>query len=102
MTDSSTSAGPVALVTGGEKGIGRVVAQRLVEAGHRVLVPGLDEAAGNRLADAFPPAQLRFMRCDVGHEPDVAAALRALLDWTGRLDLLVANAQALCAKAQAR
>ncbi|MFP4282669.1 MAG: SDR family oxidoreductase [Verrucomicrobiota bacterium] len=92
MTDSSTSAGPVALVTGGEKGIGRVVAQRLVEAGHRVLVPGLDEAAGKRLADAFPPAQLRFLRCDVGHEPDVVAALRALLDWTGRLDLLVANA----------
>jgi NAD(P)-dependent dehydrogenase (short-subunit alcohol dehydrogenase family) len=83
-----------ALITGGERGIGRAVAERLLVEGYRVLVAGIDEAAAEVLLDenSAGDASLRFLRCDVGVEAEVAATVEAVIEWTGRLDLLVSNA----------
>jgi NAD(P)-dependent dehydrogenase (short-subunit alcohol dehydrogenase family) len=83
---------PVALITGGSRGLGLALAQALAARGWRVVVDGRDAA---RLADAVS-AQPAL----VGLAGDVtdAAHLRALVATAaalGRLDLVVANASEL-------
>lgn len=81
-----------AVVTGGERGIGWAVVQRLLTEDYRVLVAGVDEAAAATTVGTLDADRCRFVRCDVGAESEVADALAAIAAWTGRLDLLVANA----------
>jgi NAD(P)-dependent dehydrogenase (short-subunit alcohol dehydrogenase family) len=81
--------GKAAIVTGGTRGIGAVIAARLLDAGASVLVcgrakPGNLPSGGGRQAE--------FVRADV-REPEEAAALvdRAVAAF-GRLDIAVNNA----------
>ena len=86
--------GRVAIVTGGNGGIGLGMAQGLAEAGAKVVVVGRKAeknvaavAALNGLgAEAFA------MELDVGSEADVATMVDRTLDRFGRLDILVNNA----------
>jgi NAD(P)-dependent dehydrogenase (short-subunit alcohol dehydrogenase family) len=75
--------GQVALVTGGARGIGRGSAEAFAEAGARVYVLDIDEAAGPAVKGAT------FVRCDVTRSSDVAAAFERVVTETGRLDVLV-------------
>jgi 3-dehydrosphinganine reductase len=72
-------AGRHALVTGGSLGIGRAVAQRLVELGAGVTLvargPGPLEAAAEDLRRRAPRATVRTLALDVSDEAAVAAAL---------------------------
>jgi NAD(P)-dependent dehydrogenase (short-subunit alcohol dehydrogenase family) len=83
--------GKVAVVTGSTKGIGRAVAERLVNEGARVVVSARTEADVADVARQLGDAAIGIP-CDVA---DPAACLR-LLDETvkllGRLDVLVNNA----------
>lgn len=85
------SAAPVALVTGGTSGIGVVIAQQLIEAGHRVVVSGRSERRGSAVA-AELGERARFVPTDLT-APGAAAELvsRATAAF-GRLDVLVNNA----------
>ena len=79
----------IALITGGSAGIGRAIAQILVEAGARVAVTGrdkgnLEEAA--RTLGVFP------IHADVTVEADVQRTYREVLAKFGDLDILVNNA----------
>jgi NAD(P)-dependent dehydrogenase (short-subunit alcohol dehydrogenase family) len=93
----------VALVTGASRGIGRVTALALAEAGFRVAVgartataaeqrrvPGSLEATADEIAalggEALP------VRMDVTDRASLAAAVGAVLDRWGRVDVLVNNA----------
>ena len=86
--------GRVAIVTGGNGGIGLGMAQGLAEARAKVVVVGRKAeknvaavAALNGLgAEAFA------MELDVGSEADVATMVDRTLDRFGRLDILVNNA----------
>jgi len=88
--------GRVAVVTGGGRDLGRVIARRLAEAGADVAVLGrtkspLDETvreieAMGRRAWAFP--------CDLTEEADVVRTFGALISAVGRIDVLVNNAAA--------
>ena len=74
-----------ALVTGGARGIGKAVAELLLERGYRVAVcdvkPSGDLESG-----------LAFIRCDVSREPSVRACIGQVVRRFGRLDALVNNA----------
>ncbi len=83
--------GKVALVTGGARGLGAVIAATLVEAGAKVIVTDVlsDEGAQTvaRLGD-----NALFVRLDVTQEAEWEAAIATALKRFGRLDILVNNA----------
>jgi len=75
--------GRVALVTGGNRGIGLAVARALAADGHRVAVT-------SRSGDG--PADLRCFACDVTDGASVDAAFDAIEADLGPVEILVANA----------
>lgn len=83
--------GKVAIVTGSTKGIGRAVAERLIESGATVVVSARTEADVESTAAALGARAIGVV-CDVS-DPD---ACRNLVEETvrrfGRLDILVNNA----------
>ena len=85
---SGSLEGKVAIVTGGAKGIGRAIADRLAADGARIVVAdlkGADEAAG-RYRDGVGLA------VDVSAEDDVARMASEAVERCGSIDILVNNA----------
>jgi NAD(P)-dependent dehydrogenase (short-subunit alcohol dehydrogenase family) len=80
----------VAIVTGGANGLGEAIAARMTEEGAVVAVLDVDEAGGERVAEGLAGAS--FHACDVTREPEVEAAVAAVVAAHGRLDVLVNNA----------
>lgn len=74
-----------ALVTGGARGIGKAVAELLLERGYRVAVCDV-QPSGNL------ESGITFIRCDVSREASVRACIRQVVRRFGRLDSLVNNA----------
>ena len=82
---------PVAIVTGGAKGIGRAIAHHLLEQSWRVCVVDL---AGVGVRRAFPARRrgIVVVEGDVGEEDTAKRAVTEALAQFGRLDALVSNA----------
>ena len=82
---------PVAIITGGAKGIGRAIAEHLLEQKWRVVVVDL---AGSGARRAFPARNhaVALVEGDVGHEDTAKRAVAEALSRFGRLDALVSNA----------
>ncbi|CAK4066374.1 unnamed protein product [Aphanomyces euteiches] len=72
---------PVAVVTGGSKGIGEACVEKFLSKGYDVF--NLDIA---------PSKVGNFVQCDVGRVSEVEAAIASIVAQTGRIDALVANA----------
>lgn len=85
---------PLAIVTGGARGIGRACAEALAEAGFNIVVADLPASPPDDLASAIEThgAILAYHPCDIAnldfHRPLVDAALQKF----GRIDCLVNNA----------
>lgn len=85
---------PVALVTGGSKGLGRALARRLVGEGWHVIVDARGEEGLARATAGWPASRVTAIPGDVAdgwHRARLAVAAADL----GRLDLLVNNASVL-------
>ena len=80
-----TLEGRVALVTGGRGGAGRAICERFAAEGAHVYAADLSDAGsvGDR------PAAGEYLRLDVTAEQEVVAAMAAVDDAHGRLDVLV-------------
>ena len=79
----------VAVVTGAASGIGRSIAQALVEKGARVIVADIDKAGGQVAADAI---DARFVKADLSRREDCHRLVTETLNRYGRIDILVNNA----------
>lgn len=79
---------PTALVTGGNRGIGRAIAVGLVARGHRVVIGVRDLEAGRAVAEEIGAQAFRM---DVARIESLAAAV----DKIGGVDVLVNNAGVL-------
>jgi NAD(P)-dependent dehydrogenase (short-subunit alcohol dehydrogenase family) len=84
----------IALVTGGNRGIGREVARQLAQRGFSVILGSRDPVAGERAAAdlAGDGLAVRAHRLDVTDTCTVEALAWELADRYGRLDVLVNNA----------
>lgn len=76
---------PVALVTGASSGIGLVTAHALRGAGYHVF-------GTSRRADGSDADGIQMLACDVTDDASVSAAVAAVLEQVGRIDLLINNA----------
>jgi 2-deoxy-D-gluconate 3-dehydrogenase len=83
--------GRVAIVTGGNGGIGLGMARGLAEAGARVVVAGRD-AKKNAAAVAELGGATIAVEVDVAKEESCRAMVKATVESCGRLDILVNNA----------
>lgn len=87
--------GQVALVTGGDSGIGRAVAAAFAKEGADVAIAYLEETSDARESARLVEAEGRralLLRGDVGSEAFCRRAVARTLAELGRLDLLVNNA----------
>lgn len=86
---------PVALVTGGAKGIGRGIARRLLDEGWRVAVLDADSGAVTALPDvlgAETTERLAPIHGDVADEASVRSVVGDVMSRFGRIDGLINNA----------
>lgn len=76
--------GKITLVTGGTKGAGRAIAERLVQAGATVVITA-------RNAPEKESSQLHFIAADLSKAEGTAKVVSEVLSTYGRLDILVNN-----------
>lgn len=86
--------GKVAIVTGGGSGLGRAMAATLAEAGAAVAITGrhLETLRGVEAELNQRGGVVRAIACDVRSTSRVEAAVQEVIDWQGRVDILVNNA----------
>ncbi len=77
---------PVALVTGAARGIGQATVRALRDGGHEVAAADRDPSSGAAEDGVLP------LVCDVSDRAQVEAAVAAVIERWGRLDVLVNNA----------
>lgn len=85
-------AGQVALVTGGSRGIGRAIADRLASDGARVVVTSRSEDRAEAVAAELPGEGHAGMACDVADRTSVEALVDRIDAEVGPLDIVVNNA----------
>jgi 3-oxoacyl-[acyl-carrier protein] reductase len=81
----------VALVTGGARGIGRAITERLVAEGARVLIADLDGAAAKEVTDRLGD-RVAALVADVTRPEHVERIVKDPVERWGRLDVVVNNA----------
>jgi NAD(P)-dependent dehydrogenase (short-subunit alcohol dehydrogenase family) len=86
--------GEVAVVTGGSRGIGLAIVEKMAQEGARVSFLDVDRAAGERAAQDLLPRfpDVHFLPADVTVESEVSRALGEVIERHGALDVLVNNA----------
>jgi NAD(P)-dependent dehydrogenase (short-subunit alcohol dehydrogenase family) len=86
--------GKVALVTGGNAGIGRAIALAFAKEGAKVVVAARRQEEGEETVKQINEngSEAIFVRTDVAKESDVKAMVKKAVDTYGRLDFAINNA----------
>jgi NAD(P)-dependent dehydrogenase (short-subunit alcohol dehydrogenase family) len=85
--------GQVALVTGGSRGIGRAICERLAGRGVKIAAGySRNSAAAEELQQKFPDAGITIHQGNIGDAADCARVVDEVIDQHGQLDILVNNA----------
>lgn len=93
IASTGSSSTPVAVVTGGARGIGLAIAQWFLANGHRVALLDIDlETLTATAARLNNPQGVLALHCDVSEPAQVQAAIEAVDATFGRIDALVNNA----------
>lgn len=79
------------LITGCSTGLGRALAEAVIDAGHNAVVTARDAAAVADLVESAPERVLAAA-LDVTHPAQVASAVRQAIERFGQIDVLVNNA----------
>ncbi|MDR2087651.1 MAG: SDR family oxidoreductase, partial [Dysgonamonadaceae bacterium] len=94
--------GKAAIVTGGSRGIGKAITERLLEEGVRVLFCGRNEQTGLATLAYFREKygdKVSFVACDMGAKDTPELLVSKARKEFGELDFLVNNAFPFTAKA---
>jgi 3-oxoacyl-[acyl-carrier protein] reductase len=83
--------GKTAIVTGGARGIGRAIVERLAADGAKVLIGDIDQKAGDEVVAAIG-ANVSAYALDVTSEDSWKGAVEAGIAFGGKVDILVNNA----------
>jgi len=88
--------GKVALITGGNAGIGKAITQKFVEEGAHVVIFGTNSDNGTKVIDemkvSFPHCQVAFYQVDVSQTSAVEEAIKQVLQDFKQIDILINNA----------
>lgn len=89
--------GKVAIVTGGAKGIGRAISERLAAEGFSVAIVDLDDANGQQAASEINSqgGKALFFNFDITNEDDAIAGVERIRGSLGPIQVLVNNAGVL-------
>lgn len=90
---NQTETSPVAVITGGARGIGLAIGQWFLAHGHRVALIDIDaETLAKTDALLNDPQHVLAVHCDVSNPQQVQAAVDKIAATFGRIDALVNNA----------
>lgn len=86
--------GQVAVITGGARGIGKSIAERLASSGADIAVVDILEEEAARTASELQARGVKAIavKMDVANAESVASAMAGIKDKLGRIDILVNNA----------
>ncbi|WP_010240532.1 3-oxoacyl-[acyl-carrier-protein] reductase [Clostridium arbusti] len=85
----------IALVTGGTRGLGRAIAEKLAEEKVKVVVTGTNEDRANQVANEISLAydvEALGLKHDVSSEESTKEVVKCIIDKFKRIDILVNNA----------
>lgn len=82
----------IAVVTGGSRGVGRCISERLIKEGAKVIITDINAEAGEATASEIGAS---FFKQDVSQEADWQALKDLLQEQHGGLDILINNAAIL-------
>lgn len=92
MSDVSVDMAPVALVSGGSKGLGLLLCRRFLADGYRVATFSRTRSSGLDELLAAHPERIRWRTADIVDFDDTARFVAETTDAFGRIDALVNNA----------
>src|SRR5882762_11343258 len=94
VSDARPLEGKVAVITGGNQGIGRAIAQAMANAGASLAICARTEESLQRAAEELRSggADCLPLQCDVSDPASTDAMARAVLAHFGKVDVVVANA----------
>lgn len=83
----------VAIVTGGERGIGKAIVKKLLGLGMKVCIAGIDTASADEtLKELDAGDDIFFLETDVREEEAVRSMCQQVIERFGGIDAMVANA----------
>lgn len=88
-----TLTGKVALVTGGARGIGRSIVEKLLDSGCKIMIADvLDDVGNQAAAELTARGETAYIHCDVTSAADAQNAIDKTVERFGKIDILVNNA----------